>query len=203
MSQDKRIGLYGGTFSPPHNGHAHAAKAFLVEGQIDELVVMPTYRPPHKVNKDTTSAQDRLAMCRLAFDFSEKITVSDLEILREGKSYTSDTLRALTREGVRLVLLCGTDMFLTLDEWHEPDVIFSLAEIACIRRENEDDKAREILRKAQEYRARYGAVLRFIETDAIPLSSSMIRERIANGEGTEGLLAPSVGAYVEERGLYR
>ena len=203
MSQEKRIGLYGGTFSPPHIGHMHAAKTFLTQGEIDELVIMPTYQPPHKVNKDGTSAADRLAMCRLAFAFSDHITVSDLEILREGKSYTSDTLRALSREGSRLVFLCGTDMFLTLDEWHEPEVIFALAEIACIRRESDEENDAEIARKAEEYRARFGAKLRFLTADAIELSSSEIRARIASGDTTAGLLSDSVGAYIAEKGLYR
>ena len=203
MAHLKRIGLYGGTFSPPHVGHIHAARTFLALGEIDELIIMPTYRPPHKVNHDRTTAEQRLAMCRLAFDFSERITVSDLEILREGKSYTSDTLRALSREDVRLVFLCGTDMFLTLDEWHEPAVIFALAEIACIRRENEQTDGEALLRKANDYKARFGATVRFLQAEAIELSSSMIRARIASGKSTDGMLTDAVRAYVNEKELYR
>lgn len=203
MSHLKRIGLYGGTFSPPHVGHIHAAKTFLQQGAIDRLIVMPTYRPPHKVNKDRTTAEDRLAMCRLAFDFSDKITVSDLEIRREGKSYTSDTLRALYRDDERIVLLCGTDMFLTLDEWHEPEVIFALAEIVCMRRESEETADEELLHKAKIYRERFGATIRFLQADAIELSSSLIREHIAEGESTNGMLTDAVRAYLDEKELYR
>jgi nicotinate-nucleotide adenylyltransferase len=94
-------------------------------------------------------------------------------------------------------------MFLTLDEWHEPEVIFSLAEIACMRRESEETTDEELLRKAKVYRERFGAAIRFLQADAIELSSSLIRERIANGESTNGMLTDGVRAYLDEKGLYR
>lgn len=91
----QRVGVYGGTFSPPHYGHLRAAETFLDEGEIDRLVIVPTYVTPLKERREDTSAADRLAMCRLAFSFSDKITVSDIEIRRQGKSYTAETLTSL------------------------------------------------------------------------------------------------------------
>ena len=92
------IGIYGGTFSPPHLGHAHAARIFLAEGGIDALTVIPTFVTPLKERREATSPEDRLAMCRLAFSFSPRITVSDIEVRRRGRSYTADTLEALKKK---------------------------------------------------------------------------------------------------------
>ena len=131
-----RIGIYGGTFSPPHNGHIAAAKAFMEQMWLDLLYIIPAALPPHKEMEVAVSAVDRLQMCRRAFSGMEGVWVSDLEILRGGKSYTSDTLRELCGADRRLFLLCGTDMILTLDSWHEPEEIFRLSYPVYIRREN-------------------------------------------------------------------
>ena len=142
-------------------------------------------------------------MCRLAFSFSEKITVSDIEIQRRGNSYTSDTLAQLEAADKELLFLCGTDMLLTMDTWHEPQKIFQLAEIVCIRRENEPSMAEKLRKKAEEYRQRFGARVSFLQAEAQPLSSSFVRERMQMGNGFADLLSKEVLAYIEERELYR
>ena len=76
----EKIGIYGGTFSPPHLGHVHAAKVFLQQIKPDKLLIIPTCMPPHKIRNEATSAEDRLEMCRLAFSFSDAIEISDIEI---------------------------------------------------------------------------------------------------------------------------
>ena len=198
----KRVGVYGGTFSPPHVGHMHAARVFLEMGNIDELTVIPTFVTPLKERKETTSPEDRLAMCRLAFSFSPRITVSDIEIARTGRSYTSETLAALSSPDVRLSFLCGTDMFLTMGLWHDPCTIFRLATIVCMRREDEAENTERLFGKAEEYRIKFGADVRFLDAPPLSLSSSEIRERIAAGEACSEYLAPSVLAYICERRLY-
>lgn len=198
----KRIGIYGGTFSPPHNGHVHAARNFFEKMQLDRLLIIPTYLPPHKQRTEQTSPEDRLSMCRLAFDFSDRIEISDIEIVRQGKSFTSDTLRALYEEDSRLYFLCGTDMFLTLESWHEPEVIFSLAAIVCVARENDPCVKRDIDRAAEEYRAKYNAEIHILPCEAIDVSSSEIRAlRAQNGEWEQQLPA-HVAGYIRERSLY-
>lgn len=198
----ERIGIYGGTFSPPHIGHMHAARIFLEKGGIDRLTVIPTFVTPLKEREEQTSALDRLAMCRLAFAFSPRITVSDLEIRREGRSYTSETLSALASPNVRLSFLCGTDMFLSMDRWHEPETIFRLARIVCMRRENEAEKGELLMKKADEYRMRFGAEVVFLDAVPLPLSSSEIRLRLAHGENCDAYLDASVLDYIRQRGLY-
>ena len=130
-----RVGIYGGTFSPVHNGHVAAAKAFMEQMWLDILYVIPTGVTPHKDMKGDATAKDRLEMCRLAFADVDGVIVSDLEMKREGKSYTVDTLRELYDPAGRLFFLMGTDMLLTLDTWREPEEIFRLCYPVYIRRE--------------------------------------------------------------------
>ena len=121
-----RIGIYGGTFAPVHKGHVAAAEAFFRQMELDLLYVIPAGIPPHKQIDASDDPIHRLRMCELAFDGMKNVIVSDMEIRREGKSFTVDTLRALSAEDRRLFLLMGTDMMLTLDSWREPDEIFRL-----------------------------------------------------------------------------
>lgn len=198
----RRLGIYGGTFSPPHLGHVHAAEVFLSMGGIDELMVIPTYETPLKARTEMTAPEDRLAMCRLAFSFSPAVSVSDMEILRTGKSYTSETLTQLSDPHTRLSFLCGTDMLLTMGRWHDPKTIFSLAEIVCMRREDEADKWEALSSKAAEYTRDFGAHIRFLEAPPIEISSTDIRARIARGEDAGAYLSDTVYAYIKEKGLY-
>lgn len=195
------IGIYGGSFSPPHRGHISAVKGFSEAIKPDKLLIIPTYEPPHKVLADGVSALDRLAMCRLAFSDIPRVEVCDLEILREGKSYTSDTLRALAAPNRELAFLIGTDMMLTLDAWHEPEVIFSLADLYCVRRENDAEMTLAIAKKNAIYSEKFGKTVRILDTPIQEVSSTEIRETLSRGETPE-YLTPAVLAYIRERGLY-
>ena len=132
-----KIGIYGGTFNPPHLGHLAAARTALDALKLDKLILMPAAVPPHKVLPENSPAQEhRLAMVERMADAMERpgaVEVSTLELEREGKSYTSDTLEAIHRQypEAELWLLMGTDMFLTLQAWHDPQRILSLAGIAA------------------------------------------------------------------------
>lgn len=200
--KQERIGIYGGTFSPPHLGHARALSAFLEQEKPDVMLVIPTAISPHKQMKGDATPEQRLAMCRLAFDALD-VTVSDMEIARGGKSYTVETLGELTSDGRRLILLCGTDMFLSLDTWYRAERIFALAEIVYARRENDPDCEKRLSEKAEEYKARFGATVRPLAVDALELSSSEVRSAVADGEDTTALLHPEVRRYIEECQLYQ
>ena len=142
-------------------------------------------------------------MCRLAFSFSPRITVSDMEIRREGRSYTADTLEALKTPKRELSFLCGTDMLLSMDTWYDPARIFRLATVVCMRRETDPQNTERLLSKAEEYRLRFGAKVKFLMQQPVILSSSDIRERLARGEDCSAYLDASVSDYILERGLYR
>ncbi|MBE6699491.1 MAG: nicotinate (nicotinamide) nucleotide adenylyltransferase [Ruminococcaceae bacterium] len=197
-----RIGIYGGTFSPPHNGHIAAAKAFIEQMWLDFLYVIPTATPPHKEMDVPVDAAHRLEMCRLAFSNVEGIYVSDMEMRRGGRSYTVDTLRELTGPDRRLFLLCGTDMMLTLDEWREPEEIFKLSYPVYIRREKDALLDKMIVQKIADYNEKYGKVVRRIVTEPIELSSNLVRERLKNGEDISNLIPASVEKYIRDNHLY-
>ena len=197
-----RIGIYGGTFSPPHNGHLQAAKAFMEQMWLDILYVIPTAIPPHKEMDVPVSAEDRLEMTRRAFSGMEGVYVSDMEIARGGRSFTVDTLRELSGEDRRLFLLCGTDMMLTLDQWRAPEEIFRLSYPVYIRREADRTLDQKIIDKIAEYREKYGKVVRRIVTEPIELSSNEIRTRLAESKQISHLVPASVETYIRDKHLY-
>jgi nicotinate-nucleotide adenylyltransferase len=199
----RRVGIYGGTFAPPHVGHVEAAKAFMKQMRLDYLYVIPAAIPPHKQCDFIVDPMHRLAMCDLAFSGIDGVIVSDLELRRGGVSYTVDTLRKLTAPDTRLFLFCGTDMFLTLDQWYQADEIFKLCYPIYIRRENDQLITNKILKKIGEYTEKYNAVVRRVVTDPIELSSSRVRKTIAEGGDISGMVDPKVKMYIEDHGLFR
>lgn len=198
----RRIGIYGGTFAPPHNGHVEAAKAFLSQMRLDYLYVIPAFLPPHKRLDFIDDPADRMRMCELAFGGIEGVIVSDTEQRRGGRSYTVDTLRELSAPNTRLFLLCGTDMMLTLDTWHEAEEIFKLCYPIYIRRECDESLDARIVAKLAEYRRKYDRVVRRIVTPPIEISSTNVRRAAAAGRSLGGMVPQAVEAYIRAHGLY-
>ena len=195
------LGVYGGTFSPPHLGHRHAADVFMRAVHPDKLMIIPTCLPPHKNETDGVTAQDRLAMCRIAFSDFRGCEVSDMEIRRGGKSYTSETLETLSGMANNIALLVGTDMMLTLDTWHDPETIFRLSDVYCVRREADDAVLQQITEKNEQYIRAYGKKVHIIEAPSLKVASTGIRDMLGKS-GSAPLLDSGVLAYIRERGLY-
>ena len=200
--QKRKIGIYGGTFSPPHSGHVGAAESFCRELSLDELIIMPTFLPPHKQYDGEVSAEDRVEMCKLAFGHIDKARVSDLEIKRGGKSYTAVTLEELYSDGAELYFLCGTDMFVTLDKWYTFEKIFNLAVICYVRREDEYGLGELIKDKRAEYIQKYNARIIAITNDVKQISSSELRSKLKNKTDIPDYLPSKVYDYIIEKGLY-
>ena len=202
-----KIGIYGGTFNPPHLGHLAAARTALDALKLDKLLLMPAAIPPHKALPESTPAQEhRLAMVeRLAdvLDRPGQVEVSTLELEREGKSYTSDTLEELHRlhPKAELWLLMGTDMFLTLHQWHDVKTILRLANICAFGRregDNEELFAPQRERLVKEYRAN---VVTITLPGLVDVSSTQLRELLARDRGRE-YLPPAVYGYILMNHLY-
>ncbi len=197
-----RVGIYGGTFAPVHNGHVMAAKAFMKQMQLDYLFIIPAYLPPHKQIDESDDPTYRLRMCELAFGDIDGVVISDCEIKRGGKSYTYDTLKELERPNTRLFLLCGTDMVLTFDTWYRFEDIFKLCYPVYVRRENDPLITGRIVAKIGEYYEKYGVMFRKIVTDPIELSSTDVRRAVGEGRDISGLVPPAVEGFIRENGLY-
>ena len=199
----RRVGIYGGTFAPPHIGHVEAARAFMKQMRLDYLFVIPAAIPPHKKLDFEIDPIHRLAMCDLAFSGIDGVIVSDLELRRGGVSYTVDTLRELTAPDTRLFLFCGTDMFLTLDQWYQAEEIFKLCYPIYIRRENNPFITSKILKKIGEYTEKYNAIVRRVVGDPIEISSSLVRKTLREGGDISKMVDPKVAMYIQDHGLFR
>lgn len=199
------IGIYGGTFDPPHWGHITAARAAMEQLKLDRLVLIPDRVPPHKaLPEGSASPEQRLEMAALAAaELGKRAEVSDRELRRSGPSYTSDTLAELRREYPEdtLWLLMGSDMFLSLQTWHAPEEIMALARIAPFSREAEDESAAFAAQQSRLERA-YGAQIRIVQNPEVrELSSTEVRAALAAGRGSD-LLPPAVYGYVLREHLY-
>lgn len=199
------IGVYGGTFDPPHWGHITAARAAMEQLGLDKLVLIPDRVPPHKaLPEGSASPEQRLEMAALATaELGKRTEVSDRELRRSGPSYTADTLAALRREYPEdtLWLLMGSDMFLSLQTWHAPEEVMALARIAPFSREAEDESAAFAAQKARLERE-YGAQIQIVQNPEVrELSSTEVRAALAAGRGSD-LLPPAVYGYVLREHLY-
>ncbi len=194
----ERFGIYGGTFNPIHNGHLHLIRAASAQLSFDRLLVVPANIPPHKAAVDLASNRDRLEMARLATAGMPGVWVSDIELRARGKSYTVLTLerlRALFPE-CSFTLLMGADMLESFDRWHRWQDILKLADIAAFARNEGEESLLE--RKA----ALIGRA-RVVRVEPLPLSSTLVREKVRRGEDISGLVPEPVAAYIYEKGLYR
>ena len=198
-----RVGIFGGTFSPIHNGHIASAKAFMEQMKLDYLYVIPTCLPPHKSLDSSDNPGHRMRMCELAFEGVDGVVVSDTEIQRGGKSYTYDTLVELSRPNTRLFFMFGTDMVLSFDTWYRFEDILKLCYPVYVRRENDPIMTERIVAKITEYYQKYGVMFRRIVTEPIDVSSTLIRKRVEEGKDISELVPAAVAEYIKSNQLYK
>ena len=193
-----RIGIYGGTFNPPHVGHLRAAQAAVEAMRLDRLILMPAFQSPDK-SVPSVAAEHRLAMLRMAA--GEKMEVSDLEIARGGVSYTVDTLTQLKRiyPDAALFLCMGTDMFLSFENWKDPERIIKLATLAVFYR-GERNELSEVAEQKAHLEAK-GAQVILIQNPVTAISSTNLRRLLAF-RCADSFLPEGVGDYIRAHGLY-
>ena len=194
----KRIGIYGGSFSPPHNGHLSAARQFVDALSLDELLIMPSHISPHKITDPTLTSRHRYDMAKIAFQDLPRVTVSDYEIQKGDVSYTANTLSHFANEG-ELYFLCGTDMFLTLSGWYRPEIIFQNATIVLASREN--GKEQEIVQAKEAYEKDYGARIIILNNQVLEVSSTEVRNALKQGKDVSPYLSHDVEVYIREHNL--
>lgn len=195
------IGILGGSFSPPHDGHIALARHAREELGLERVWLMPLHTPPHKPAGEDPGPEQRLEMCRLAAEGEPGIEVCGLEVRRGGPSYTADTLSEIhaSHPEAELTFVMGADTALTLPGWRDPGRVLDLARLAVARRPGSDGAS--VLDALAQIGGADPRVV-FLEMPPIGASSSLARERLAAGEDTAGLLAPAVRAYIERNRLY-
>ena len=197
-----KIAVYGGSFNPPHLGHLEAAKAVAEELEPDRLLIIPDCIPPHKeIFADSPTPMQRLELCRLNFEGIDCAEISDMEILREGKSYTAETVARLREEygESELSLVIGTDMFLSFETWYNFPYLFEQCELLVMPREEDDGY--ELQRRKEEYEKKYGAKVRILEHAPLPMSSTEIRTMLPRRMGAD-MLREEVYASIIKNNYY-
>ena len=199
----QRLGIFGGSFNPPHKGHIYIAQEAMRAAALDKVIFIPCGNPPHKDAGSMASAEDRFEMTRLAIKGNADFEISDIEIKESGFSFTAKTLKKLSSiyPKSKLCFIVGSDSFCDLDGWYHPEEIFKMAEIVVVNRGGTD--LLPIDEKAKDYKQKYNAVIS--ETDIVPMeiSSSQIRTKISCGDDTSKLIEADVLDYIKKFDVYK
>jgi len=202
MDVRRRVGVMGGTFDPIHHGHLVAAQEAASALDLNPVLFIPVWQPPHKSEEPTASPEDRACMVRLAVADNPLFEVSTLEIERSGRSYTVDTLQRLAElyQGADLHFIVGMDSLAELPKWHDPVGILGLARIVALYRPGWQTVDLDQLAQALPESVGRVSVVPMPELD---ISATELRERISEGRPIRYLVPDAVAAYIERQGLYR
>ena len=197
-----KVGIMGGTFDPIHNGHLVTAEAVRDVLNLDDVMFIPSARPPHKFGKQITAAEHRLAMTILATCSNESFHVSTIEIMRNGPSYAVDTIDALKNDfdaGTEFYFILGADAALELSTWHNAQELIEKCTFIAATRQGTDIDVKSV--EAEFGKSGRGHIQR-VETPKIEISSTDIRDKIKSGRSIKYLVPDSVEAYIYKERLY-
>lgn len=214
MTAPVRVGILGGTFDPIHIGHLVSAQVARDALELTSVRFLPSYHPPHRPGPPVASGASRLAMIDLAISGTPGWHASDLELTRQGTSYTYDTLSALHAEGLapsQIFFILGADAFAEIRTWSRYPAVLDAAHFVVIERHG--TALRSIPTRLPELAPRLavpadissstGTRVVFIEAHTPDVSSTMVRERVRKGEDISDLVPRDVAAYIAQHGLYR
>lgn len=195
------IGVMGGTFDPMHMGHLKIALAAREQFKLDKILVMPSGNPSsYKDVSSLACAEDRcriISMTIAGFPFLE---LSEMEIHRPGRTYTSDTLRVLKRDYDLIYFIIGADSLFSIDKWHEAQFVMKNCRLLAANRENIPDKT--IYERIDYLKNKFGASIDIIDVPNLPYSSTEIRRRIKNGQSIDGMVSEPAKEYILTNRLY-
>lgn len=204
FEQFHTIVILGGTFNPVHAGHVAIARAILkARPEVEQLICMPNHIPAYKEEAAIVDGSMRMDMLRLAMAQLPKVSVSDFELKRDGYTYTVDTFTRLKQLYPKLTIefVIGDDSLFQLHKWYEFERLAQLCELLVVARGEQRDTIEAYIR---EFRTRHPAFrISYVEMPQVPVSSSEIRTRIANGESIQGLVPNDVLQYIETYALYK
>lgn len=203
MADKIKTGIFGGAFNPIHNGHLNLAKKYLEVLNLDRIIFIPTSLPPHKTDRFLASKEDRFNMLELAISDCDRLEISDIEFQRQGKSYTYDTLCLLREKYPNddFYLIIGADQFLTFNLWYRYRDILDIASICTAARENGNQREK-IIDFSNKLDGLDKNRFHLLNSDAVEVSSSQVREKIKKGEDVSSLIPEKVYNYIVEKGLY-
>lgn len=190
---ENKIGIFGGTFDPIHNGHLITAQYVLEKRNLEKIIFIPCFISPHKTNLVSSEPIHRLEMIKLAINNIPYFDYSDYELKSEGISYTYNTLLYLSEKYSSLELIIGYDNLLVFDKWNKPDEILELATLVVMKRKTD----------IEEKRNRFFDKAILVDTPTIEISSTDIRERVRNNLPIDFLVPESVKKYIYETNLYK
>jgi len=193
--------VLGSAFNPPHLGHLALAQEALWQLDLEEVVLVPTGQAPHKRIAGDPGREARIEMTRLAAADDSRFSVADLEVEREGPSYTYETLEALAEErtDTELVFVMGADAAVGLESWREPERVIELASLAIARRAGVSDREVAAVTRRLDCEDR----TTMLEMPQFGVSSSAVRERAQQGRPLRYIVPDAVANFIEERGIYR
>ena len=197
-----RIGLFGGTFDPPHLGHLILASEAQSQLELDRLLWILTPEPPHKLNQLITPTEHRLAMVKLAIADNPSFELSDVEINRPGPHYTSDTIKLIAKQNpqAEIVPIIGGDSLHDLPTWHQPkEIVYACHWIGVMRRPHEETSLDELERELPGIRSK----VHYVDAPLLEIASREIRSRIAEGRSVRYYLPMPVYEYIEQHHLYQ
>ena len=197
-----KLGIFGGTFDPIHNGHLVIAEHVRVAMGLERVLFIPAGQPWFKVNRPVTEAQHRLEMVKLAVAPNPRFEVSDIEVRREGPTYTVDTLTELREtmgEGVEFFVILGTDALNELHRWRAPGEVLDMATIVGVARPDADVVDREAL---ESIRSGASEEIVLVDGPRVDISAVSVRQRMVDGLQVDGLIPQVVHSYIERHGLY-
>ncbi len=196
------VGILGGTFDPPHNGHLAIAKAALDYLGLEQVLFAPTRQPPHKPNQPITPVEARLEMVRLAIAPYPAFVLSRVDVDRAGPTYTVDTLRLLQRQfggNATLYFIMGMDSLTNLLAWYKPEELVRLCRLAVLQRPGFTADLGTLEERIPGIRKR----VVFVPAPLVDVSASDIQRRIREGKNIAGLVPAAVAAYIQQHHLYR
>jgi nicotinate-nucleotide adenylyltransferase len=194
-AQLKRIGIFGGSFDPPHLGHLVIAELARRTLKLDVVYLVPAYQPPHKAGRHASTARDRLAMTKLSVRGNPSLRVSDIEIKRRGVSYTVDTVRAFHRRfpAAEIFLIIGSDSLRQFHSWKDPEAILALTSLAVYQRPQ----------RGSQPSGTSSIKMHWIKGPLMNLASSDIRRRLLQGKAIDEMVRENVLAFIIRKRLYQ
>lgn len=203
MLNEKRVGILGGTFDPIHLGHLIIGENAYSQCNLENVLVMPSGKPPHKDSSDISNEIDRSTMVKLSIAGNNHFSYSGFELERNGYIYTSDTLQLMTKEhpDTKYFFILGEDSIDYIEKWHEPEIIMQLCTIVVAHRNNGSDKVLDD--KINHLRNVYNADIIKIKVPRIEISSTDIRNRVNNGSSIKYLVVSEVENYIYKNNLYK